>query len=134
MKEKINNTHLKRFSVDPPGKKKPEAPPLLPASGIKPYYNNSGMSISNSNKKDGKDGVENYKYEKIIGQGGYAIVRLASERTTNKKVAIKTYEKYKLFDNDRKKGVKREIAILSNMNHPNIIKLYKTVDNITQVK
>lgn len=48
---------------------------------------------------------------------------------TKQKVAIKTYEKYKLFDPQKKKNVSREIFILKKLNHQNIIKLIETIDN-----
>jgi tRNA A-37 threonylcarbamoyl transferase component Bud32 len=77
--------------------------------------------------------VENYKLDKVLGQGSYAVVRLAIDKETNEKVAIKTYEKFKLNDVHKKKNVKREISILQNIDHPNIIKLYKTIDTVTQL-
>lgn len=49
------------------------------------------------------------------------------DRLTNMKYAIKSYEKYKLFDIQKKKNVEREINILEKLNHPNIIYLHKTI-------
>jgi len=77
--------------------------------------------------------VENYKLDKVLGQGSYAVVRLAIDKETSEKVAIKTYEKFKLNDVHKRKNVKREISILQSLDHPNIIKLYKTIDTVTQL-
>lgn len=69
----------------------------------------------------------------VIGQGSYATVKLAFDKETNKRVAIKTYEKFKLHDSHRRENVKREIAILNTMDHPSVIKLVKSIDTVTQV-
>jgi MAP/microtubule affinity-regulating kinase len=61
------------------------------------------------------------------------MVRLAFDKMANNlKVAIKTYEKFKLYDSNRRKNVKREIAILSQLEHPNIIKLNTWIETPTQ--
>ena len=65
----------------------------------------------------------------ILGKGSYAIVKLGIDKLTKEKVAIKTYEKFKLFDPQKKKNVQREISILQKINHPNIIHLIKIIDS-----
>jgi len=55
-------------------------------------------------------------------------VRVALHKPSNKKVAIKSYEKEKIKDPARKKSVKREIRLLENINHANIIKIYDTIE------
>ena len=42
---------------------------------------------------------------KVIGQGAYAVVRLAEHRESNQKFAIKIYEKLKLNDQMKRKAV-----------------------------
>ena len=54
-------------------------------------------------------------------------MKFAIDRETNEKYAIKSYEKYKLFDIQKKKNVEREIAILEKLKHHNIISLYKII-------
>ena len=70
----------------------------------------------------------------ILGKGSYAIVKLGIDRGTSEKVAIKTYEKYKLFDPQKKKNVQREISILQKTSHPNIIRLIKIIESPRTVK
>jgi serine/threonine protein kinase len=79
-----------------------------------------------------KNGMEAYRIDRVLGQGAYAVVRLAFEKATNARVAIKSYEKFKLIDANRRKNVKREIAILSQLDHPNVIKLVTWLETPTQ--
>jgi len=60
-------------------------------------------------------------------------VRFAIDRDTSIKYAIKSYDKYKLFDVQKKKNVEREIAILEKLNHPNVISLHKTITTQSSV-
>jgi len=71
--------------------------------------------------------LSDYAIGHTIGKGSYAIVKVATERLTTKKVAIKTYDKIKLLDPQKKKNLDREISILQRLNHENIVKLYKTI-------
>jgi serine/threonine protein kinase len=80
-----------------------------------------------------KGKIENYTIGKQLGQGAYAVVKLATQKKTKETVAIKTYEKCKLTDTRKKTGVKREIQILKMLNHPNTIRLYEVLDTIKNV-
>ena len=64
---------------------------------------------------------------KVIGEGAYASVRVAIYKPTNKKIAIKVYEKNKIKEIQRKKAVRREIKIMQNLNHPNIVHILDVV-------
>jgi len=77
--------------------------------------------------------LDDYLIGKQIGQGAYAVVRFAIHKPTNKKVAIKTYDKFKLLDPQRKKSVRREIKLMQKLNHPHIIKLFEAIDMPRQV-
>lgn len=70
---------------------------------------------------------------KELGKGAYAIVKHAVHKVTNKKFAIKIYEKYKLLDPIRKNSVKREIEILKKVDHISIVKLHEVIDTSKQV-
>jgi MAP/microtubule affinity-regulating kinase len=48
---------------------------------------------------------------------------------TNRKVAIKVYEKAKVRDLQRRKGVRREIKLLQKLNHQNIVKILDTIES-----
>ncbi|CAK66434.1 unnamed protein product (macronuclear) [Paramecium tetraurelia] len=74
-----------------------------------------------------------YKVGSRIGQGAYASVRVAIQIETDTKVAIKIYEKTKIKDLQRRKGVRREIEILEKLDHPNIVKILDTVESNNHV-
>ncbi len=86
-----------------------------------------------NNNQGAQANLNNFKLDKVLGQGSYAIVKLAVDKNTNEKVAIKTYEKYKLIDPRKMKNVRREISILQSVNHPHIIGLHNTIENSKQV-
>lgn len=56
--------------------------------------------------------LDRFVLGKQIGQGAYAVVRLALNKEDNKKYAIKIYDKSKLTDINRQKSVRREIKLL----------------------
>ena len=60
-------------------------------------------------------------------------MRIGLHRESGQKIACKVYEKYKLLEPNRKKGVKREIKIMERLDHPNIAKLYEAFDSHKQV-
>lgn len=97
---------------------------LPPASDKK-----SLETFTTSTLLDTKSGnLDEYNMGKQIGQGAYATVKYAVHKQTNRKVAIKTYEKFRLLDPTRKKSVHREIKILEKLEHPNVVKLYEIID------
>lgn len=72
---------------------------------------------TSKNENNPYNGTTKYKLEKYdigvtIGMGSYATVKLATNRENNEKYAIKIYEKFKLFDPQKKKNLMREIQIL----------------------
>jgi len=79
------------------------------------------------------DYLSDYHVGVIIGQGSFASVRRAVQKTTTTSVAIKTYEKYRLLDALQKTAVAREIKILSQLNHDNVVRLLKVIDTPKQL-
>lgn len=81
------------------------------------------------NKNSSFEQLDNFIIGSEIGKGAYASVRCAQNKQNMSKVAIKIYDKSKLLTPSRKKNAEREIKILTRLNHPNIIKLYQTIEN-----
>ena len=73
--------------------------------------------------------LKEYYIKGIIGKGTFSIVKLGIHRITGEKVAIKILNKKKILSNNDVERVKREIDILSNINHVNLIKINKVKED-----
>jgi len=93
--------------------------------------------------------LNQYKLDRVLGQGSYGMVKLAYNREDEKNYAMKILSKKKLQKKagmlfrrplpNRKEGGKkpegplekiyREIAILKKVDHPNVVKLVEVVDD-----
>lgn len=81
--------------------------------------------------------INEYKQLESIGRGSYGIVSLLTDNRGHKIIAKKMNNKYRLLENDAIK----EIFILSNIIHPNIIKaiqinsdkIFKISDTFTEI-
>lgn len=70
-----------------------------------------------------------YVISETIGKGTFSKVKLGINKKTKEKVAIKIIEKANIKEKDDLERVKREIEILNNIKHSNVIKIYSV--NIT---
>lgn len=77
--------------------------------------------------------IEDYIIGKELGKGAYAIVNSCIHKPTNKKLAVKIYNKIKLNDIHKRNTVKREIEVLKKIEHQNIVKLHEVIDTLKQV-
>jgi serine/threonine protein kinase len=90
--------------------------------------------ITTKYEKDKKI-VNNFSMEETIGQGSFGKVKSAFHLTTKRKFAIKLFSKKQLKKIKNKNGktgldgIKDEIEILKTLNHPNILRLYKTMND-----
>ena len=73
--------------------------------------------------------IDDYIIKDTIGKGTFSTVKLGEHIKTKQKVAIKILNKDKIKENEDLLRVKREIKILSMMDHPNIIKTYKITES-----
>lgn len=67
--------------------------------------------------------VNDYILLQKIGSGGHSEVRLSKNKATNALFAVKIMQK------GRHQMVQQEIAILTKLSHPNVIKLYEVIDD-----
>ena len=66
---------------------------------------------------------------KVLGAGSFGKVFLAeSRRDKTIEVAIKVIKKVDMTDEDLL-GLRREVAIMTTVDHPNIVKYYETYDD-----
>jgi MAP/microtubule affinity-regulating kinase len=68
-----------------------------------------------------------YNFERNLGEGNFAKVKLAVHTITKEKVAIKIIDKTKLDEINSKK-LFREVRIMKLLNHAHIVKLYEVID------
>lgn len=65
----------------------------------------------------------------VLGQGTYATVRVGFHVPSQMEVAVKVYQKAKLFDRQRMQSVANEISILSKARNAGIVKLYQKIED-----
>jgi serine/threonine protein kinase len=64
-----------------------------------------------------------------LGKGTYGKVQLAINKETGQEVAIKTIKKTKIDNEQDLERVRREIQIMSSIEHPHIIHIYEVFEN-----
>lgn len=75
------------------------------------------------------DELHQYEITETLGKGAYGLVKLALEKSTGIKHAVKIYEKSRLTDTAKRANVNREIVILKKIKHPNVISFIKMIEN-----
>ena len=80
-----------------------------------------------------KDKLSKYEIGEELGKGAYAKVKLAINKITKEKFAIKIYEREKLNSNSKKSCVYKEVQILKKLNHKNIAKLIEVISTEKQI-
>jgi tRNA A-37 threonylcarbamoyl transferase component Bud32 len=68
--------------------------------------------------------ISNYKLISVIGEGGMGVVFLAEHIHFSRQAAVKSLHKKLLANKNIKERFKNEAATLSQIQHPNIVKLY----------
>ena len=91
--------------------------------------NMSTISSTTLSSKIFNGQIEDYLMTKELGKGSYAVVKLAINKYTREKFAIKIYKKENLLDPKKRNTVKNEINILKQLDHENIMKLYEVIEN-----
>lgn len=71
--------------------------------------------------------MEKYEVGRLLGQGTFAKVYLAKNLKSGQTVAIKVFDKERVFKAGLTEQIKREISVMKMVNHPNIIKLYEVM-------
>jgi 5'-AMP-activated protein kinase catalytic alpha subunit len=68
-----------------------------------------------------------------LGEGTFGKVKLGIHSITGEKVAVKVLEKSKICDISDVERVTREIHILKQVRHPNLIQLYEIIETPRQL-
>lgn len=78
--------------------------------------------------------LSRYEVGDVLGEGSYAVVKLATLRDNpSKRFAVKIYKKMRLQDKSRLKSMELEVHILFNIDHRNIVKLYDKIEGARNV-
>ena len=87
-------------------------------------------SISNNKENNNKEIlIGDYIIKKTLGTGTFSVVKLGIHRITQKKVAVKILDKNKIESKDDLERIIREMQILTEMNHQNVIKVFKIYED-----
>ncbi|TRY76929.1 hypothetical protein TCAL_10621 [Tigriopus californicus] len=73
-----------------------------------------------------------YDLEETLGEGHYAVVKLASHVFTGEKVAVKVIDKTKL-DAATKIQMLQEVQLMKLVQHPHVVRLYEVIDTQTKL-
>ena len=76
-------------------------------------------------KDDDDKSQKKYIILRTLGKGSFGKVKEAIHVLSGEKIAIKILEKQKIKKDDDLVRIRREINILSKVQHPNIIQLYE---------
>ncbi|KAJ3021939.1 Map microtubule affinity-regulating kinase [Thoreauomyces humboldtii] len=96
----------------------------------------AGKSSASRGRKDKDDtnnpdmnlaSIGNYAFQKTVGEGNFAKVKLAKHRLTGQEVAVKIIDKTTL-DEKKLSKLYREVRIMKLLHHPNIVKLYEVIE------
>lgn len=72
---------------------------------------------------------QRFQVVRKLGQGTYGKVQLAINKATDQEVAIKTIKKSKIETEQDSLRIRREIQIMSSIQHPYIIHIYEVFEN-----
>ena len=70
-----------------------------------------------------------YIIKRTIGEGTFSKVKLGINKITNEKVAIKILEKSKIVEKDDLDRILREMKIITELNHQNVIKVHEMCES-----
>ena len=87
------------------------------------------FSFLKLNKSSSHDSTDHYKTGKTLGEGAFAVVKEATKKgTVNETYAVKIVTKANLTAEDAL-ALRDEIDILSQLQHPHIMRLYETFED-----
>ncbi|TYH69851.1 hypothetical protein ES332_D05G080200v1 [Gossypium tomentosum] len=86
------------------------------------------MSQSKIKRRVGK-----YEIGRTIGEGTFAKVKFARNTETGEPVALKILDKEKVLKHKMAEQIKREIATMKLIKHPNVVRLYEIMGSKTKI-
>ncbi|XP_054818284.1 CBL-interacting protein kinase 32-like [Prosopis cineraria] len=77
--------------------------------------------------------VGKYEVGRTIGEGTFAKVRFARNSETGEAVALKILDKEKVLKHKMAEQIRREIATMKLIKHPNVVRLYEVMGSKTKI-
>ncbi|KZV55149.1 hypothetical protein F511_30339 [Dorcoceras hygrometricum] len=77
--------------------------------------------------------VGKYEIGRTIGEGAFAKVKFARNIENGQPVAIKIFDKDKVLKHKLSEQIKREIATMKLIKHPNVVRLYEVMASKTKI-
>ncbi|MCL7029368.1 hypothetical protein MKW94_003986 [Papaver nudicaule] len=77
--------------------------------------------------------VGNYELGRTIGEGTFAKVKFAKNSETGEPVAIKILDKEKVLKHKMSEQIRREIATMKLIQHPNVVRLFEVMGSKTKI-
>nr|CAD1817321.1 unnamed protein product [Ananas comosus var. bracteatus] len=77
--------------------------------------------------------VGKYELGRMIGEGTFAKVKFARNTETGEPVAIKILDKEKVLKHKMVEQIKREIATMKLIKHPNVVRIYEVMGSKTKI-
>uniref|UniRef100_A0A7R9YZB3 non-specific serine/threonine protein kinase n=1 Tax=Chlamydomonas euryale TaxID=1486919 RepID=A0A7R9YZB3_9CHLO len=69
-----------------------------------------------------------YSVGKVIGEGGFCMVRIGVHHASRRKVAIKVVDRQRLTDPNEAKRMQREIRVMKHLCHECVVRLFEVVE------
>lgn len=79
------------------------------------------------------DIYQEIEFTKVIGQGSFAKVYSAIDLQSKQRVAVKVIDKRKVGEINCRKMVDKELEIVSALDHPNIVKFHRLIEDKKRV-
>ncbi|KAJ7964910.1 Non-specific serine/threonine protein kinase [Quillaja saponaria] len=77
--------------------------------------------------------VGKYEVGRTIGEGTFAKVKFARNSETGEPVALKILDKEKVLKHKMAEQIKREVATMKLIKHPNVVRLYEVMGSKTKI-
>ncbi|KAL1555815.1 CBL-interacting serine/threonine-protein kinase 23 [Salvia divinorum] len=85
----------------------------------------SRPSVGGGGGSSSRTRVGRYELGRTLGEGTFAKVKFAKNLETSESVAIKILDKEKVLKHKMIDQIKREIATMKLIRHPNVIRMYE---------
>ena len=77
--------------------------------------------------------IGKYEVGRTIGEGTFAKVKFARNSETGDPVALKILDKEKVLKHKMAEQIRREIATMKLIQHPNVVRLYEVMGSKTKI-